>query len=97
MDVDVVFGDTSVLNKIARLAYSFGHVARALGRVENLPEDSPDLKSYLAYAKPSFALMIKLWRELADQLGYDWDEIIDLGDERMAELIRDYKSRTGVK
>ncbi len=88
MKVDLVSGYTTTLDKVARLAFSFGHVAKDIAYLERLSDGSPDYKDYVTYTKPAFALMVRLCRDLSDQLGYDWDDIMKLGDERMEELDR---------
>jgi len=56
MDVALIFGETTSLDKVARLAYTFGHVAKDIAYLERLPADSPLHKDYINYTKPSFAL-----------------------------------------
>ena len=91
METDIVFGETTILDKVARLAFSLGHVAKDLAYLERLPKDSPHYKDVIIYTKPAFALMIGLWKELSDQLGYDWEDIMRLGDERIKELTDSYE------
>ena len=56
MDVALIFGETTSLDTVARLAYTFGHVVKDIAYLERLPTDSPLHQDYVNYTKPSFAL-----------------------------------------
>lgn len=83
MEVNIIPEPTTALDKVARIVFSVGHLSRDIAYMERNQEDK---KEYAIYAKPAFSLFVRLIRDLSEQLGYDWDEVIGLGDEKFKEL-----------
>lgn len=86
MEVNTVSKETTSLDKLARIMFSVGHIANDIAYMERLSPDDENRRLYSIYAKPTFSLFVRLIRDLSEQLGYSWDEVIKLGDEKFKEL-----------
>lgn len=67
------------------VSYELGDLQRALFRIVWLKERSKDFRGYVGEAKLGVADIITQLRILLHELGIDWDEMVELGEEHLLE------------
>ena len=82
---------TSEILRLAIMGYTFGYFQRDIiykNRFRNNPKDKG---IYMAHSKLSFANALIQWKLMCEQLGFDWEEELALGQEHLEERYKDFR------
>lgn len=79
------------------ISYEAGHLLRDCfysSMIDKTKESEQQLKNgWLADAKVELSDLITQARVLAEVYGWDWDELVSTGEEKLSERIETYKQR----
>jgi hypothetical protein len=88
---NLVEAPTSLAFRMAIMAYTQGYLFRDLVYMERFPKNTQDYNVHKEHSKLTFANALIQWTLLCKQLNLDWDEMLRLGEEHLAERYRDFQ------
>lgn len=81
---------TTEILRLAIMQYTFGYFSRDLVYKNRFRNNPKDFGVYRAHSKLSFANALIQWKLMCEQLGFDWDEMLALGQEHLEERYKDF-------
>lgn len=87
---NLVEAPTTEILRLSIMQYTFGYFVKDLvykNRFRNTPRD---YGLYKAHSKLAFANALIQWKLMCEQLGFDWDEMLALGQEHLEERYKDF-------
>ena len=87
---NLVEAPTTEVARTAIMQYTFGYFCRDIVYKNRFRNSPVDLGVYTAHSKLSFANALIQWKLMCEQLGFDWDEMLALGQEHLNERYKDF-------
>jgi len=87
---NLVEAPTIEILRLSIMEYTFGYFVRDLVYKNRFRNNPKDCGVYTAHSKLSFANALIQWKLMCEQLGFDWDEMLALGQEHLEERYRDF-------
>lgn len=81
---------TTEILRLSIMEYTFGYFVRDLVYKNRFRNNPIDKGIYTTHSKLSFANALIQWKLMCEQLGFDWDEMLALGQEHLEERYKDF-------
>lgn len=81
---------TTEILRLSIMEYTFGYFIRDLVYKNRFRNSPKDFGLYRAHSKLSFANALIQWKLMCEQLGFDWNEMLALGQEHLEERYKDF-------
>jgi len=81
---------TTEILRLSIMEYTFGYFVRDLVYKNRFRNNPKDRGIYKAHSQLSFANALIQWKLMCEQLGFDWDEMLALGQEHLEERHKDF-------
>uniref|UniRef100_A0A6M3K4J3 Uncharacterized protein n=1 Tax=viral metagenome TaxID=1070528 RepID=A0A6M3K4J3_9ZZZZ len=82
---------TSEILRLSIMEYTFGYFVRDLVYKNRFRNNEKDARVYNAHSKLTFANALIQWKLMCEQLGFDWEEMLALGQEHLEERYKDFR------
>ncbi len=82
---------TTEVLRLSIMQYTFGYFVRDIVYANRFRNNLERCKAYKGeHTKLLFANSLIQWKLMCEQLGYDWDEMLALGQEHLEERYKDF-------
>lgn len=76
--------------RLSIMQYTFGYFTRDILYKNRFRNNPKDYGIYKAHSQLSFANALIQWKLMCEQLDWDWDEMLALGQEHLEERYKDF-------
>jgi hypothetical protein len=90
MNASIKEPKTSLLMRIAIVNYEIGDLTKNIAYAERFPDSQ---KVFLALAKADLADSLVQLKLLCNELGYDFNEVMSFGEEKLVERYKDFEKK----
>ena len=87
---NLVEAPTTEILRLSIMQYTFGYFVRDLVYKNRFRNNPRDQGVYRAHSQLTFANALIQWKLMCEQLGFDWDEMLALGQEHLEERYKDF-------
>jgi len=87
---NLVEAPTTEILRLSIMEYTFGYFVRDLVYKNRFRNNPKDRGIYEAHSKLTFANALIQWKLMCEQLGFDWNEMLALGQEHLEERYKDF-------
>jgi len=87
---NLVEAPTTEILRLSIMEYTFGYLVKDLVYKNRFRNNPKDYGVYKAHSKLAFANALIQWKLMCEQLGFDWDEMLVLGQEHLEERYKDF-------